>query len=225
LALFIEPASVDDRQRYLLALRQRQRALEERGPLSSEIDAFEAIAADHGARLTRARHAAVAELHDELAKSFRAVAPAELELADRYVPGGTIDPAEFRTELWRRRAIDARRGLATFGPQRDEIELELAGRSARHHASQGQQRILTLALKLAELASIRRARGAHPVLLLDDVSSELDPRRTGAVYELVSAADSQVFVTTARRDLLERAALETNDRADFRIENGALERL
>jgi len=223
-ALFLEPASVDDRQNYELSLRQRQRALEQAGPGAAESSAFEALVADYGVRLARARRIAAERLIAALGHAFSRLVPSGIELGVRYAPGGTEDPDLFRAELNRRQASDARRGLATFGPHRDELELELDRRTARRHGSQGQQRILTLALKLAELECVREARRAHPLLLLDDVSSELDQARTGAVYDLVRAEQSQVFVTTTRPELLSRAALDPGERADFVIEAGTLRR-
>ena len=110
------------------------------------------------------------------------------------------------------------------GPQRDEIEFSVDGRPARQCASQGQQRLITLALKFAELECVRAARGAHPVLLLDDVSSELDPERTRAVAEWLHASESQVFVTTTRRDLFRGSGVEAPDRADFSLVSGTLEK-
>jgi DNA replication and repair protein RecF len=224
IALFLEPASVDDRQSYELALRQRQRALERSGPGGAESAAFEALVADHGVRVARARRISAEQLTPALERAFSRLAPLGIELAVRYVPGGTEDRELFGSELARRQSSDLRRGLATFGPHRDELELEREGRTARRHASQGQQRILTLALKLAELECVREARRAHPLLLLDDVSSELDEARTGAVYDLVNAEASQVFVTTTRPELLSKAALHPGERADFVIEAGVLRR-
>ena len=221
IALYREPASADHRQRYLRALRSRQKALEERGPSAGELHAFEELMASEGARLCSARRTASVELLSALVPAFRAVAPAELELSTRYVPGGTEDESEFRRELVARRPADVRRRAATFGPQRDEVELLLDLRPARNHASQGQQRILALALKIAELACVRAARGAHPVLLLDDVSSELDPGRTGAVYDLLRSEPSQVFVTTTRPELF--VTSESAPRLDFVMRKGRLE--
>ena len=110
--------------------------------------------------------------------------------------------------------------MVTFGPQRDDFDVRLNGRSVRRYASQGQQRILTLALKGAELACVRDARGAEPVLLLDDVSSELDPARTGAVFEFLHGTRSQVFVTTTRPELFATPSLDSENRVDFRLVGG-----
>jgi DNA replication and repair protein RecF len=200
-ALFLVPASADHRQRYRRALRERQKALEERGERAADLEAFEVVIAREGAALSRARSVAAERLLAALLPAFRSMAPVGLVLEASHVPGGSTDEQTFIRELAARRSRDLRRRAATYGPHRDELWFELDGRSARQHASQGQQRILALALKIAELECVRDARGAHPVLLLDDVSSELDPGRTGAVYELVSREPSQVFVTTTRPEL------------------------
>jgi DNA replication and repair protein RecF len=82
--------------------------------------------------------------------------------------------------------------------------------------------MLALALKLAELQCVRGARGADPVLLLDDVSSELDPERTGAVYDLLRSTPSQVFVTTTRPELLATPELGPEERTDWVVDGGVL---
>jgi DNA replication and repair protein RecF len=219
-ALFLEPASADHRQRYQRALRERQKALEERGTHAADVDAFEQLMAEEGAALARARARAAARLLERLAPAFARMAPGSLLLGARYRAGGCQDAGEFLGELASRRVHDLRRKSATFGPHRDELELELDARSVRHHASQGQQRIVALALKIAELDCVREARGAHPVLLLDDVSSELDPGRTGAVYELVRQEPSQVFVTTTRPELFVTEA--SADRLDWVMRAGQI---
>jgi DNA replication and repair protein RecF len=221
-ALFVDPPGAEARLRYERALRSRQRVLEERGPNARELDAFEGVMAEEGARFALSRERAATGVGERLSATFARLATERLVIASRYQPGGTTDAARFATELCSTRVRDASRGSATFGPQRDELELELDGRPARSHASQGQQRLLTLALKLTELDCIREARGAHPVLLLDDVSSELDPERTLAVHGLLEATPSQVFVTTTRADLFPAAVPNAADRADFRLSAGTL---
>ena len=96
-----------------------------------------------------------------------------------------------------------------LGPHRDEIEFAVAGRSARSFASQGQQRTLVLAWKVAEVAVARDVLGTAPLLLLDDVMSELDGERRGAFLRLIGD-DIQTVITTTNLgyftdDLLDRA--------------------
>jgi DNA replication and repair protein RecF len=225
IALYVDPASTDARLRYTRALRERKTALELRGPSARELDAFEQVMAEHGSRFARARAEAARRLTDALKPAFASMADPNLELSARYKPGGSEDPIEFMAQLVARRQRDARQHAASFGPQRDEIELVVDGRSARHHASQGQQRILTLSLKVAELSCVRDARRAHPVLLLDDVSSELDPARTGAVYAFLRETSSQVFVTTTRPELFPTPGASSLERADWQLVSGVLRRL
>jgi DNA replication and repair protein RecF len=222
IGLFQDPALSDDRRRYKRALSERQSALDARGPEARELEAFESLAALHGARLTQARAQAAERLAEQLGIAFGRLVAGRLSLTVRYRPGGTPVVAELEQELRTRRAMDRRRRAATFGPHKDELELILDGRAARKHASQGQHRILTLALKLAELSTIRAARAAHPLLLLDDVSSELDPTRIGLVYDFLRESESQVFVTTTRPDLFVTPGLTRDERHDYRLEAGAL---
>ena len=176
----------------------------------------------HGAELGRAREEAAARLVAALRPLFARMAAPGLQFDARFVAGGSLDAGELESELTRRREQDLRRRSATYGPHRDDLDVRLDGRSVRRHASQGQQRILTLALKGAELECVRQARGAEPVLLLDDVSSELDPTRTGAVYEFLHETPSQVFVTTTRPELFVTHGLPAGERADFRLVGGVL---
>ena len=102
---------------------------------------------------------------------------------------------------------------------RELSALERARKRSRQQLNQIRERIAEL--KGAELACVREARGADPVLLLDDVSSELDPARTGAVFEFLNGMPSQVFVTTTRPELFSTPGLSSADRADFRLVAGA----
>ena len=89
----------------------------------------------------------------------------------------------------------SQRGVSTVGPHRDELELSLAGLPARTHASQGEQRSLALALQLAAHQLATERLGTAPVLLLDDVFSELDPLRSRAL--LAGLPPGQALLTTA----------------------------
>jgi len=221
-ALFVDPPSAEARLRYTEALRERQKILEERGTSARDLDAYEALMAEHGARLSVAHERAAERLLAALGPAFSRVAAPEITLTAAFEARGVTAAEDFVTELHGRRIQDLRRGAATFGPQRDEIALLIDGRAARQSASQGQQRVLTLALKVAELECIREARGAHPILLLDDVSSELDPARTGAVYEFLRDSLCQVFVTTTRPELFLTPSAGPSERADFVLKEGRL---
>jgi DNA replication and repair protein RecF len=224
-ALFVDPHGYAARGDYERAIRERQRALEEHGERASELDIFEQLAAEHGTRFQIARERAAAALGLHVVPAFARLAPSGLTLVLAHRPGGSSDAKVFTQELAARRRQDIARRAPSFGPQRDELEVRLDAHPARFHASQGQQRIVTLALKLAELECIQEARGAEPVLLLDDVSSELDPSRTGAVYEVLRAAVSQVFVTTTRPELFPTNPDRRSERVDWSVRDGRLERV
>ncbi|RYZ07230.1 MAG: DNA replication and repair protein RecF [Myxococcales bacterium] len=225
LILYADPQGAEAARRYGEAVKERQRLLDTRGVGAAELGDFERVAAEHGARFARARFEASERLLPELLAAFGSVTPAGLELSARYLPGGSQNPEEFQGQLRARRPEDCRRGRASFGPQKDELGLDVDGRPARSDASQGQQRLLSLSLKLAELRCIEGTRRAHPVLLLDDVSSELDAHRTESVLALLQASLGQIFVTTTRPELFAGSVFAASDRADFRVENGVVQRL
>lgn len=219
-ALFTDPQSADARLRYGRALKSRQRVLEERGVRAAELEALEVVVADEGAKLSQGRARAVQRLDSALVKAFAELASQKLSLACRYISKGSVDAMEFRSELRLRRDKDRLRRSASFGPHRDDFELNINGQPAKNFASQGQQRLLALSIKMAELSSVATISGLEPILLLDDVSSELDPTRTGAVYEFLRSSRSQVFVTTTRPELFVTPDLGAQERADFVLEEG-----
>jgi len=98
-------------------------------------------------------------------------------------------------ELQRVLPLDVAKGYSTIGPQRDDLSIHLATRDARRQASQGEQRSLALALRLAGHRVVQRSRGVDPLLLLDDVFSELDPMRAQQLLRLLPVG--QTLVTTA----------------------------
>lgn len=93
------------------------------------------------------------------------------------------------------RTDDIRRGQSTVGPHRDDVELSINGMPARTHASQGEQRTLALALRLGAHRLVAERTGSAPVLVLDDVLSELDTERATALLEHLPPG--QVIITTA----------------------------
>ncbi len=225
LALFMDPRSADHRARYAQALKSRHDLLHRAGSAGqagAELDAFEELCAVHGAALTRARAEAALALAPELARAFAQIAAPGLELEARFAPGGAADVGAAREALRSQRRRDAARASAGFGPHRDDLLLELAGHPARIVASQGQHRALTLSLKAAESAAIAAVRGVEPILLLDDVSSELDPDRTEALFVFLGMARGQVFLTTTRRDLIVAPGVAASDRRDFHVAGGAI---
>jgi DNA replication and repair protein RecF len=192
------PARAETRSAYSRALAQRNalvarvRAGASRTDL---LDAWDAELARHGAQLMADRARAVSSI----APAFSTRA-AELGLPDavelRYAPRSkSVDADGLRRELIERRTADLERGFTTHGPHRDDLALLHAGRPLRTLGSQGQQRVGLLALLFAE-RDVLGARGRPPLMLLDDVMSELDATRRERLADLVRAGGQALITTT-----------------------------
>lgn len=138
------------------------------------------------------RIALVEQLSPLVSRFYTELARAEQHVELRYEQSwtGALAPA-----LHQALRDDVYRGYCTIGPQRDDVAILLNGRDARRQASQGEQRSLALALRLAGHQLVKERRGIDPLLLLDDVFSELDPVRSDALLGLLPVG--QTLVTTA----------------------------
>lgn len=114
--------------------------------------------------------------------------------------------ALFESQLRRSRSADLARGVTTIGPHRDDLDLTLDDRPLSRFGSRGQQRLVVLALKLAELTEAEARIGFRPVLLLDDILSELDPPHRESLLAAV-AEGGQAFITATEAELLDRPEL------------------
>ena len=222
-SLYLEPAAMDELESYTRALRARQRTLETRGPTAKDLAEWETLCVRHGLALMGHRARAGELLAAGAKAAFVRIAAPELQLEVAYAPGAPRDESSFHSELERRRAIDLRRGSAGVGPHRDDLALSISGHPVRGVASQGQHRAVTLALKSAEIDVIGAARGVRPVLLLDDVSSELDRERTAALFSFLRDQDGQVLLTTTRPELIDTGP--DAPRSDFSIRAGIVDRV
>ncbi len=193
-----------------------------------------------GARVMRARlevvrdlGARIGPLHDAVAVPAERGASVTLTYADglkeawpqRAAPSERVPTDVELGEAYRRRIAEVRQreawnGLSLVGPQRDDLRAGLAGRDVAAHASRGQQRTIILAMKLAE-TDLLGVDGPRPIVLLDDVFSELDPERAARLSDLL-VGRGQVIVTTADPAALEPARLREAD--VWRIADGRLER-
>ena len=181
-------------------LRQRAALLRQSGGRVSEdvattLDVWDQRLADAGKVLVAARERVVADLEPLVAATYNRLAGAQGAPAlvrQSYQRSWTGDLFD---ALSASRNDDVRRGVNTVGPHRDELVLLLEGREARSHASQGEQRCLALALRLAIHELVRSKTDLRPTLLLDDVFSELDPVRSKALVAELPAGQS--LLTTA----------------------------
>jgi DNA replication and repair protein RecF len=143
-----------------------------------------------GADLVEARKEALALLSPSFEQAAERLGLTGASLA---YEGGAVSPEELESRLPR----DLERGVTGAGPHLHEIRVEAAGRDLRSFGSQGEQRIAVLALVLGEAAVIGERSGAPPLVLLDDVLSELDGDRRRALAELISGSGQTVVTTTA----------------------------
>jgi DNA replication and repair protein RecF len=203
------PARAELRKRYGQALAQRNALL---ARLSAgygspeDLRIWDAGMAAAAAPLIEARTEAVAELE---APFTAAAAELELNVATlEYAPRAAGSEEEIRAGLEQRRDQDIRMGRSSWGPHLDELKLSAGAKSLRKYGSQGQQRAALLALLFAERQALLESRQVTPLLLLDDVMSELDPGRR---ERLVARLDDggQVLITAADEVSVPAAARES----------------
>lgn len=187
------PARRAARRGYSEALAQRN-AMLARGRTGAELDVWDQELARNGLALIANRAAAIEAIQAPFAATGE-----ELGLLGgptlRYRSVGAVDDiAGFTEALRERREADLTRGFTTFGPHRDEVVLKHAGREVRTYGSQGQQRLTLLALLLAECEAIAQLTSRRPLILLDDVMSELDATRRKLLVDRVHTL-GQVMIT------------------------------
>jgi DNA replication and repair protein RecF len=214
----IDPGYARGAAEYEKALRSRNRLLKSSQPERRSISAYDAILAELGARIGQARLALSQQLKPAMEATFAEVTehalPLELSYAARHPP----EAETLRRELAAHYEKDVQRGYTGVGPHGDDLRVGVAKTLAKHHASQGQHRAIVLALKVAELGVLAQRTDKMPILLLDDVSSELDQSRNRRFFRLLSRLGSQVFLTTTHREFI----LLEEDRRDFRLERGEI---
>jgi DNA replication and repair protein RecF len=216
------PSRAETRTAYSRALAQRN-ALVARiragaaGP--DALDAWDAELAARGIQLMADRAEAVEGLRPlfaELAERVGLAGGSEL----RYRPRSAAGDAEaLAAELAERREADLARGFTAHGPHRDELQLLLDGASLRAYGSQGQQRAALLALLFAERRLLAERRARPPLMLLDDVMSELDAARRELLAGLLRA-DGQAVITTTEPEHVPGTALAGGGLV--RVENGTV---
>ena len=193
----VTPSTDQQRRDLARILRQRNALLRQAGGRLSDdigitLDVWDQRLAETGELWAARRREMVVQLASEMQNSYVELAAKPAEVTVEYRPSWA---GELADALSAGRPDDIRRGVSLVGPHRDEISFGLNGLPARTHASQGEQRTLALAARLAIHRLVGRARGDTPLLLLDDVFSELDPDRSAAL--LVALPDGQALLTSA----------------------------
>ena len=203
---------------YQKALRSRNRLLKADRPARAAIVAFDELLASAGAVVGQARERLIGELSPLVVKAFEDISGEGLPLRLAYAPRVVPEVDTLRRTLAESLDKDLARGFTADGPHADDLTFALAGSRAKHFGSQGQHRAIVLAMKVAELYELEQRTGRVPILLLDDVSSELDRARNRRLFALLSELGGQVFLTTTHPEFI----LLDRDRVDYRVEDGKL---
>ena len=209
------PVYLADLATYGRALQQRNgllRAIREEQAGRDELRYWDSVIVESGGAIVAERLRLLADVADPLAAAHAEIAPDEVargRLGLRYETNAPALPGETtRDALARRLAETAEKevwnGTTLVGPHRDDVVFEWDGRDLATFASRGQQRTAILAWKLAELDLLSAIDGRPPLLLLDDVFSELDPERRAHLVRRIAALP-QAFVTTTTLDDLDPA--------------------
>ncbi len=165
------------------------------GPeISTSLDVWDQRLADTGKVLVAARERLAADLEPLVGAAYSRLAGAEGRTLVRQQYTRSWE-GDLLAALGTSRRDDLRRGVNTVGPHRDDLALAIEDREARTHASQGEQRCLALALRLGVHELVRARTALVPILLLDDVFSELDPERSRAL--VAELPEGQAILTTA----------------------------
>jgi DNA replication and repair protein RecF len=206
-AVQLAPAAHLDQAEYDRALRQRNAFLRQGEDDPTTLAVWDERLAQAGGKVMSRRARAAAELAPAVAEAYRRVAGEAASVVFDYRSewGAGLDPAvpagelaaALAAALVAARRVDRERRVTTRGPHRDEPVVLLDGHDLRYHGSQGEQRTTALALRLATHLAVSERTGANPLLLLDDVFSELDPGRASALAR--SLPDAQTIITTADR--------------------------
>ncbi len=229
---FLDRAVFNQGPGYLVAIQDYEKVLKQRNSVLKQaaqgtsvarvdalLDVYDHQLAALGSVVANARARYIETLRPQLEDAFQAIGRSPHRAGVRYVSKTAgLAVAELEAHLRATHARDLATESTQSGPHRDDLAFELDGRAAGDFASQGQLRAIMLAWKTAELAHLARTHGELPILLLDDVSSELDPSRNAYLFEHLASGAGQCFITTTSA----HHVLLTRDRADYRIENGQI---
>lgn len=190
------------RSHYKRVLSQRNALLKQGPRANSQLFAWNLRLADLGEQLVTRRLELLASINEEITNIYTTVAGHDKKITVDYE--SAIDTTNYSTNLLRKleasTELDMMRGFTGNGPHRDDFTINFAGQSALLSASRGEIRTLLLSLKIIELQVLEKRRGIRPILLLDDVFSELDGARRKALTSFLK--DYQTVITTTDADVV-----------------------
>ncbi len=202
----VQPGYLHTLQQYGKVLQQRNNYLKSAGPSgvnANMLDVWNVQLAEHGVKIMRKRKQFIQKLQTFAESIHRGITNGAEQLDIQYRPSFESGDPEDETVLFQQFMIkltqtkdqEIRRGVTLTGPHRDDLAFYINGKEAQIFGSQGQQRTTALSLKLAEIELIHEEIGEYPLLLLDDVLSELDANRQTQLIETFQSK-VQTFITT-----------------------------
>lgn len=187
--------------RYQRALLARNHLLKRRPGDTRQLEAYTAALIKHGTPIMALRNALIDILKPHIGQAYQAISGGREAMLIEYAPSVT---SRIETVLAENLPNDMRYGQTQFGPHRDDLLITINGKPAAQYASEGQQRSIAIALKLAQSSLLREETGFSPVHLIDDVFGELDPARRASLLHALPP-DSQNIITTTHLDWLKES--------------------
>lgn len=191
------------RIQYRRALAQRNRLLKQGVEVgASQLFAWNIRLSQLGGQIATHRMNLVGEISEQIQGLYQDISHTNAEVSVEYISGCLVDQysSDMLHKLEQSTTQDFERGFTTYGPHRDDMKIILKNKALHESASRGETRTMLLALKTIEMKTIEAARGQRPILLLDDVFSELDGARRKALTEVLK--DHQTFITTTDADVV-----------------------
>ena len=202
-------------------LQERSRGNNKNDEMETMLDIFDSQLSESGYEIIRMRRAFVKMLEEYASEAQYRISNSKEEIEIRIAESVTCDNSnQFKESLNKNRARDIYNGSSTIGPHRDDIEFVINGVDAKKYASQGQQRTIALSLKMAEIKIVRKLLGENPVLLMDDVMSELDIDRQRFLLNEID--NVQLFITST--EINEELKDKLKNSTIFEVKQGKIQK-
>jgi DNA replication and repair protein RecF len=225
---------LEDLLEYRRVLRQRNRVLSDSKASRTEptelLEPWNEELVDRGVRIAHRRRQFLEELKPLVTESYGSIAGRVEKPTITYEPSVEMEESAseesikevFHKELRRKASEEKRFGITLVGPHRDELEFEINNKGVRSHASQGQHKTLLIALKVAEFLYLQSKRNEKPILLLDDIFTELDKHRAERLLALTESV-GQAFITTTSDSVFPSDFNWANVNKRFMVHGGTVE--